>query len=114
MADIADIEPVAEVPIRTIYPTNTNKYYGYIKNHNGKFKAIVKENPKLAIQISKTFLTHSEALTFIINKNIELMLPIKNLITEYADHLKVELIPEKIMPCDKDDLDTVQQYCWLS
>lgn len=72
------------------YPKSLKKYTGSIATQKRRLafgtRIVFGE-----IEIYKAFRTEDEALSFIRNKNIELNLPIRNIVKKYSNYLEVQL-----------------------
>jgi hypothetical protein len=95
------------------YPAKEIKYSGCIVTVPGKkattYKIMIRSGN---VKYSKTLKTYNEALLHLRAKNIELNLPIKNMIYEYADYMEVDLTQDKRMKFDKEDIELVESRCW--
>lgn len=85
-----------------IYPENISKYTGSIYCRGAKHQASIKT---IEYNISKLFDEYNDAYEWIVNKNIELRLPVKNLIYVYDDRYEVELSQGKRTIIDKTRYD---------
>lgn len=61
------------------------------------------------VKIHKAFKTKDEAFSFIKSKNIELNLPIRNIVKKYSDHLEVQLRDGVWTKVSLEDLDFVEE-----
>lgn len=102
-----------KTPIRLIYPTNFDKYYGSIFERNNRFEVKITKN-NLNLTKSRTFGSYDESYNFVINFNKRNPHLIKNLIEEYDDYLRVHLTKNKYMICDKNDIDLIQKHFWYA
>lgn len=71
-----------------IYPVNINKYTGSISAVGKKYQARIKI---LQYSMSTTFSEYDDAYDWIVSKNIELNLPIKNILHDCGDYYEIEL-----------------------
>lgn len=91
------------------YPLRIKKYTGdicsYRNENNTKYEAKIR-----SINYYTTFDNENDAIQHIKQKNIELHLPIKNLLYRYDDYYECLLPNEKRMKFDLKDLDLVEKY----
>lgn len=94
-----------------IYPKNINKYYGGITivNKNNRFLARIRGDGQ---NVRKIFDKKKDAEKWIINKNIELGLSIKNTYYDMGDHYAVDITNTERALIDKDDIDIIEKYIW--
>lgn len=94
-----------------IFPTNAKKYSGNIqqrKKVDGSFSYKV-DIRFTGIHFMKTFQTYEEAFECLKKKNLELDLPIKNMIWKYRDHMEVELTQGERCKFDEEELELIQE-----
>lgn len=96
-----------------IYPVNIKKYIGSIYSRGGKYQASIKT---IEYNMSKLFDEYDDAYEWIVNKNIELRLLVKNLVYVYDDHYEVELTQEKRTIIDKTAYshDVIDDLIWYA
>lgn len=91
------------------YPKSLKKYTGSIAIQKRKCAfgtCIVFGN----IKIYKAFETEEEAFSFIKDKNIELNLPIKNIVKRYSDYLEVQLRDDVWTKMSLEDSNFIEEH----
>jgi hypothetical protein len=97
-----------------IYPIIASKYHGCIYPVKNKCSTSYRvEIDSNNINYRRNFSTKEDAFEALKAKNIELNLPIRNVIRDYGDYMEVNLTKGGTMKFLPEDIDLVQSHCWI-